>query len=315
MVETKLLIIDDDPGICETLSDIFEDRGYSVTIANTGSEAIDKAKQAAFDAALIDMKLPDMDGGELLKEFKKAYPEKVCIIITGHASLQNAVKALEEGASGYFIKPLVIEEVVHQVEEALDKQRLQRELKESEEKLRRFMESATDSFALYNSDLNLVEINEASLKMFPPGTKKEDVIGKNILDVLPNLKETDRYDQCLEVLKTGEPFFADDIVPHPKFGDIHLAIKAFKVSDGLGFIMTDITEREQAEEELAKHREHLEELVRARTTELRTIVNAMAGREVRMAELKETIQKLRAQLEEAGLTPVADDPLKEMRDL
>ena len=67
----------------------------------------------------------------------------------------------------------------------------------------------------------------------------------------------------------------------------------------------------KANEDLEQYRKHLEEMVRERTTELQTIVNTMAGRELRMAELKETIQKLRAQLEEEGLTPVADDPLKE----
>jgi chromosome segregation ATPase len=108
-------------------------------------------------------------------------------------------------------------------------------------------------------------------------------------------------------------------------------------------LQQEITERKRAEEELEKHREHLEELVKERTAELtkanqhlrqqieerkrvedavekrtdelRTMVNAMAGREVRMAELKEAIQKLRTQVEEAGMTPVADDPLLEKRDL
>jgi len=75
---------------------------------------------------------------------------------------------------------------------------------------------------------------------------------------------------------------------------------------------TDITERKQAEEELAKHHDHLEETVQKRTAELQKTINLMAGREVRMAGLKETIRKLREQVESAGMTPVADDPLKEM---
>jgi len=71
----------------------------------------------------------------------------------------------------------------------------------------------------------------------------------------------------------------------------------------------EIADRKRAEEALREHREHLEELVAERTAELRKMVNLMAGREVRMAELKGVIRQLRAQLEEAGLTPVADDPL------
>ena len=67
----------------------------------------------------------------------------------------------------------------------------------------------------------------------------------------------------------------------------------------------------KANEKLENHRKHLEEMVRERTDKLQKTVNLMAGREVRMAELKETIRKLHTQIESAGLTPVADDPLKE----
>ena len=73
----------------------------------------------------------------------------------------------------------------------------------------------------------------------------------------------------------------------------------------------DITERNLAEEALKQHREHLEKMVNDRTAELRSIVNAMSGREIRMVGLKKTIKKLTAQLEEAGMTPVGDDPIGE----
>jgi GAF domain-containing protein len=66
---------------------------------------------------------------------------------------------------------------------------------------------------------------------------------------------------------------------------------------------------QHSNEELRRHREHLEDLVEERTAELKKMVNLMAGREVRMAELKGTIRQLRTQLQEAGLEPVADDPL------
>jgi len=99
--KTSVLIVDDDLGICESLSDIFQEKGYLVSIAGKGSEAIDKLKQTEINVALIDIKLPDISGTELLKKIKEINPEIICMIITGHASVENAVNALELGASLY----------------------------------------------------------------------------------------------------------------------------------------------------------------------------------------------------------------------
>ncbi len=120
---------------------------------------------------------------------------------------------------------------------------------ESRERLESFMNSATESFTLYDSELNLVDINTVSLKKFFPGSKKEEVIGKNLLDISPDLKRSGIWDKYLQVIKTGKPFMEDSFIPHPKFGDLHLSIKTFKVRDGMGMITTDVTERKQAEEE------------------------------------------------------------------
>ena len=142
-----------------------------------------------------------------------------------------------------------------------EKKNNEKALKESEERLRSFMESATASLSLWDSELNLVNCNKASMDLLPPGAKKEDIVGKSILDIIPDVKETGRYDKYMEVIKTGKPFFIDDIVPHPKFGDIHLAVKAFKVSSGFGLIATDITELKRAEEALSKERNLLRTLI------------------------------------------------------
>jgi PAS domain S-box-containing protein len=166
-----------------------------------------------------------------------------------------------------------------------ERKRAEQALQESEERLSSFMESATDGFVLYDSGLNLVEINKAALGIFPPGTKKEDIIGKNMLDISPGLKETGRHDRYLEVTNTGKPFFADDLVPHPRFGDRHLAVKAFKVSEGLGIVFADITERKRVEEALAQRVEELERFHRL-----------AVGRELRMIELKRQVNELSEQL-------------------
>jgi len=141
-----------------------------------------------------------------------------------------------------------------------ERKKAEEPLRESEERLSSFMESATDGFFLLDSELNYVEINKAGLWLFPAGTKKEDIIGKNIVEIVLDIKKTGRYDKYMEVLKTGKPFFVDDMVPHPKFGGVHLALRAFKVGNNLGIISTDITELKRAEEELKEAKSHFETL-------------------------------------------------------
>ncbi|MCK5134071.1 MAG: PAS domain S-box protein [Candidatus Sabulitectum sp.] len=122
-------------------------------------------------------------------------------------------------------------------------------LQESEEKLNSFMKSAPDSFIFFDPDLNLVRFNTAAANLL--GFSAKD-IGKNILNILPGIKETGRYDKYLEVLRTGKPFSIVDLVPHPKFGDLHLTVRAFKAGESLGIIVTDITGMKRVEEELVR---------------------------------------------------------------
>ena len=126
------------------------------------------------------------------------------------------------------------------------------ELSVSEERLRSFMASAPDAFCLYDSELNLLDVNEALLKYWPEGTTKEDLIGKNMSVLSPYTIENGRYDKYHEVIKTGTPFQAKHITLDSIYGEVHLSLKAFKVSEGLGVITTDITDRIRIEKELVK---------------------------------------------------------------
>jgi PAS domain S-box-containing protein len=161
---------------------------------------------------------------------------------------------------------------------------LLKNLQESEERLRSFMDAATEGFLLFDSELNYIMINEAGMKYFPPGTRLEEVVGKNILAINPGLEGTGRYDQYLKVIKTGDPFLADELVSHSKLGDVRLTVRAFKVGDGLGMTAADITERVRVEEELQQAKEAAEAANRAKSAflanmshELRTPLNGILG--------------------------------------
>jgi hypothetical protein len=141
--------------------------------------------------------------------------------------------------------------------ESSERKRAWEAFRGSEEKLSSFIDSATESFVLYDSELNLIEINKKALELFPDETTKEDLIGKNILEISPGLEKTGRYDKYCEVIKTGKPIYFDDVVPGHRFGNRHLSVRAFRVVEGLGLIFSDITERKRVEEKLKQSEELL----------------------------------------------------------
>ena len=119
MNKASILIVDDNEGILETLSAILEEKGYDTDTAKNGREAIEKSKKNFYDLALLDIKLPDMEGTKLLTKMKETKPKMVKIMMTGYASLQNAVEALNLGADAYITKPLDPENLLKIVNEKL----------------------------------------------------------------------------------------------------------------------------------------------------------------------------------------------------
>jgi DNA-binding NtrC family response regulator len=101
----SVLIVDDDADVRRMLSSVLEDDGYSVEAVDNGREAIKTCERLPFDAALVDINLPDVKGTTLLHELKRIQPRMVNVIITGEPSVENAVKALYEKADGFITKP------------------------------------------------------------------------------------------------------------------------------------------------------------------------------------------------------------------
>ena len=120
----SILIIDDDESTCKSLSLILNKKGYETGTARTGQEALKKVRERFFNLALLDIKLPDADGAELLMPLKRMHPEMIVLMITGHASLESAVRTSLEGALAYITKPLNMDAVLTAIREAMEVQRL-----------------------------------------------------------------------------------------------------------------------------------------------------------------------------------------------
>jgi DNA-binding NtrC family response regulator len=142
----SVLIVDDDAGIRKTLSKILEKEGYLVETVENGQQAIKASNKRFFNVALIDIRLPDIEGTRLLERLKEHEPKMVKIIITGYASLQNAIDAVNKGADGYVLKPFDATELLAMIEKNLEKQR--ESMKYGEKKVTEFIETRVKQIEL-----------------------------------------------------------------------------------------------------------------------------------------------------------------------
>ena len=130
-----VLIVDDEAGIRSTLSEILGDEGYRTTTAGSIEEARATLEKGLFDLAIVDLWLPDGDGLDLLADLRRDNPERPVLIISGHANIDTAVKALHLGAYDFLEKPLALSRVLVTVQNALERSRLARELRHLAERL------------------------------------------------------------------------------------------------------------------------------------------------------------------------------------
>jgi len=137
--QARILVIDDEESIRKSLAAVLEEKGYLVDTAENGKEAVEKSKTSLYNLALIDIRLPDMDGVQLLTAIKETIPKTVKIIITGYPSLENAIEAVNKGADAYIIKPFDMNKLLDMIKEHLKKQEEAR--KYSEKKVAEFIKT------------------------------------------------------------------------------------------------------------------------------------------------------------------------------
>jgi DNA-binding NtrC family response regulator len=123
----RILVVDDEMIVCESCKRILEEDGYEVEIALGGKEAFEKMKQNPYDIVITDLKMPEIDGMEVLRTFRKEYPDAIVIMITGFSTVETAVEAMKLGAFDYIPKPFTPDEVSIVVKKAIEKKNLLQE--------------------------------------------------------------------------------------------------------------------------------------------------------------------------------------------
>jgi len=193
----QVLIIDDERGLRLVTKRLLESEGYGCDVAENGTNGISIARSKEFDLAIIDLKMPDLDGIEVLKEIRRISPGTICFIVTAYASYETAIESTKLGAYSYIPKPFAPEELLLQLRKGYEKRLLMLEAeklkKEREERLleityektrlKTILNSLTEGTIVVNRTGELVLYNSSALKYLD---LHEIFIGDVILDILPS---------------------------------------------------------------------------------------------------------------------------------
>jgi DNA-binding NtrC family response regulator len=137
----RILLIDDDKNIRQTLAIVLQEEGYFVDTAENGKEAIKKSFDNFYNLAIVDWRLPDIDGTVLITQLKETTPKMVKIMLTGYPSMNNAIEAVNLHADAFLIKPVDVEELLKKIHELLLLQEQNKEFCET--KIVSFIETRT----------------------------------------------------------------------------------------------------------------------------------------------------------------------------
>lgn len=139
-IQAKVLLVDDEEEFITSLSERLEMRGLSVTTAIRGIDALNLIEEKEFDAIILDLSMPGMDGLETLRRIRESNPEAEIIILTGHGSIKTSIEAMKLGAEDYLEKPVDLPELLSKIKAAKDKRVMILE-KQSQDEIERILKS------------------------------------------------------------------------------------------------------------------------------------------------------------------------------
>ncbi|MCM2568395.1 EAL domain-containing response regulator [Janthinobacterium kumbetense] len=180
----RILLVDDEPRLLASLHELLKDRGYQLYTATCGSEALAQLSKLRFDLILLDLRLPDMSGHEIMDHINRRGIEGDVIVMSGDVGIEAAIGALKRGAYDYLRKPYSREELLKTVENALQKRKLALEnerialqLENSEKMYRYLVDSSPDIIYTLNHEGRITFINDRVHQLL--GFSREELIGSH----------------------------------------------------------------------------------------------------------------------------------------
>ncbi len=240
-VRPRLLLVDDEKGLRTGTKRLLEAEGYFVEAAENGTEGIRIGKSSEFDLAVIDLRMPDYDGIQVLNEILAVYPNTVCFVATAYASYDTAIEATKAGAFGYILKPFTPEELLNRLNEGYTRRLLlletQKWKKEREERLlevafektrlNTIINSISDGVFVVNKNGETVLYNPALARFFNPRLLEieKNSLGRIdpritlLIEKILKSEEFERksFSEQIELKEGGELFVeaTSSAVPHP----------------------------------------------------------------------------------------------------
>jgi PAS domain S-box-containing protein len=209
MSKNRILIADDEADIALILKLQLEDAGYKTVRAKDGAEALEMLAKEAFELLLLDIKMPRMDGIEVLKRVRSAYPSMVVVMMTAHGNEEIAVVAMKEGALDYIAKPFSNEDMLKRVERAIafnrtsqENERLQQQLAAEQRKNEAIIQGIAELLIAVDSCGQIISVNRMTETVL--GKNRDELLGVGIETVLRTDLSSGAELPTLKTLATGK---------------------------------------------------------------------------------------------------------------
>lgn len=282
----KIIVVEDDPELCELIQKILHDEGFDTIAVSSGSEAISIIKQEPNSLLLLDHGLPDMTGKQIILTLRENNMDIPFIIMTGHGDEKLAVEMMKLKARDYLVKdinffdllPASINQVLEQLKTEKKLAEAEQSLYESEERFRIIYAESPIGIMIYDFNGKLLDANKACLNIIRVSSIEEikDINLFNYPNMPKSAKERlnsgkiVRYETCLELKKEDSFKLRRKKDKETVYLDILITPLGWSEKELIGYLVhiQDITEQKSAEQELQEMRDELEKIVMERTAEL-----------------------------------------------